>query len=179
MTMSLSRKANPAASAAWDEADFEIAFQQHWERICRTLYRLTGEWDEAQDLALETFVRLYRQPPPNPANPGGWLQRVATHLGLNALRARKRRLRYELEQGTWEWEQSVKDTAEEAEQRIEAQRVRAALAAMPPRAAQLLILRHAGLSYAEIAQALDVSPASVGSLLARAEKAFEEQYPHP
>jgi RNA polymerase sigma-70 factor (ECF subfamily) len=47
---------------------------------------------------------------------------------------------------------------------------------MKPRAAQLLILRHSGLSYADIAAALGVAPGSVGTLLARAEKEFERRY---
>jgi len=48
------------------------------------------------------------------------------------------------------------------------------LAKMPSRQAQVLVLRHSGLTYAEIAAALDVSARSVGTLLARAERAFEE-----
>ena len=49
-------------------------------------------------------------------------------------------------------------------------------AVLKPRAAQLLVLRHSGLSYAEIAQALNVARSSVGTLLARAEKEFERRY---
>jgi RNA polymerase sigma-70 factor, ECF subfamily len=40
----------------------------------------------------------------------------------------------------------------------------------------VLLLRYSGLSYAEIAEALDVSPTSVGTLLARAEQEFEKLY---
>jgi RNA polymerase sigma-70 factor (ECF subfamily) len=47
---------------------------------------------------------------------------------------------------------------------------------MRPRAAQVLVLRHSGLSYAEIAAAMNVAVGSVGTLLARAEKAFERHY---
>jgi RNA polymerase sigma-70 factor (ECF subfamily) len=47
---------------------------------------------------------------------------------------------------------------------------------MPPREAQLLILRHAGLAYKEIADTLGLAPGSVGTLLARAEKEFERLY---
>jgi RNA polymerase sigma-70 factor (ECF subfamily) len=47
---------------------------------------------------------------------------------------------------------------------------------MKERDAQLLILRHSGLSYREIAAALDVAPGSVGTLLARAEAEFEQRY---
>jgi RNA polymerase sigma-70 factor (ECF subfamily) len=60
--------------------------------------------------------------------------------------------------------------------REERVRVRAALARLPERSAKLLLLRHAGLSYAEIAAAVEVAPGSVGTLLARAERAFVAQY---
>ena len=40
------------------------------------------------------------------------------------------------------------------------------------------MLRHLGLSYAEIAEALDLSPSSIGQLLARAEREFEQRYRH-
>ena len=47
---------------------------------------------------------------------------------------------------------------------------------MKPRPAQALLLRHSGLSYAEIAAAIGVAPGSVGTVLARAESEFEDQY---
>jgi RNA polymerase sigma-70 factor (ECF subfamily) len=50
--------------------------------------------------------------------------------------------------------------------------VRATLNQLPARQGQLLLLRYAGLSYAEIAAALAIAPGSVGTLLARAERAF-------
>ena len=50
------------------------------------------------------------------------------------------------------------------------------LAGMDERQARLLLLRHSGFSYQEIAAALDLNPASVGTLLARAEQTFSEKY---
>jgi DNA-directed RNA polymerase specialized sigma24 family protein len=47
---------------------------------------------------------------------------------------------------------------------------------MSERQSQLLILRYAGASYKEIAQALDISPTSIGPLLLRAEREFEKRY---
>jgi RNA polymerase sigma-70 factor (ECF subfamily) len=47
---------------------------------------------------------------------------------------------------------------------------------MKPRKAELLILRHTGHSYAEIADILGIASGSVGTLLARAEKDFERRY---
>jgi RNA polymerase sigma-70 factor (ECF subfamily) len=58
----------------------------------------------------------------------------------------------------------------------ERERVRAALARLPERQGKLLLLRHAGLSYAEMAAALEVAPGSIGTLLVRAERAFLVEY---
>ena len=55
-------------------------------------------------------------------------------------------------------------------------RVRAVLAEMKARDAELLLLRTDGLAYREIAQVLGVQPSSVGTLLARAEREFERRY---
>ena len=64
----------------------------------------------------------------------------------------------------------------EVERAEERQRVRQVLSQMKPRSAKILVLRHSGLSYAEIAGAVKVSPNSVGKLLSRAEKVFEQRY---
>jgi RNA polymerase sigma-70 factor (ECF subfamily) len=158
---------------------------QHWSRVVAVLYRLLGDDAEAQDLALEAFWRLHRRGPlVNPAGAGSsgtesgaWLNRVAVNLGLNALRARQRRRRYESQAGLQALEQDAPaDPAFTLEQAEERQRVRAALAKMKPRSASLLVLRHSGFSYAEIAAALGVAVSSVGSFLARAEAEFERRY---
>ncbi len=78
---------------------FEELFEQNWEPVCRLLFRLLGDWDEAEDLALEAFLELHRNPPRENQNLPGWLYRVALNRGLNALRARDRRRRYELQSG--------------------------------------------------------------------------------
>ena len=175
--MTLSRRSSPAARAASESAAFEALFQQHWERLCRVLYSILGDWDEAEDLALETFVRLHRRPPAEREHLGGWLYRVASNQALNALRARRRRQRYEEEAGYLALEHHPpEDPAVTVEQDLERQRARLALGMIKPRSAQMLILRHSGMSYAEIAGAVGVSPASVGALLARAQAEFEQAY---
>jgi len=50
------------------------------------------------------------------------------------------------------------------------------LSNMSERDTQLLILRHSGMAYKEIAAALKVAPTSVGTLLTRAEAEFERLY---
>jgi RNA polymerase sigma-70 factor (ECF subfamily) len=60
-----------------------------------------------------------------------------------------------------------------AEQREQVRRV---LSAMDTRQAELLLLRSGGLAYAEVAAALDISPVSVGTMIARAQQAFRKEY---
>jgi RNA polymerase sigma factor (sigma-70 family) len=54
--------------------------------------------------------------------------------------------------------------------------VRRALADVPERQRECLLLRHSGYSYAEIAETLGIAVGSVGVLLARAEHAFRITY---
>ena len=178
MTITIGRvKPEPLSSTT--RPDFEAVFQQHWPRLVALLFRLTGDRDEAEDLALEVFWRLHRIPSVREGSqdPGGWLYRVATRLGYNALRSRKRRGRYEQEAAVQAADPTAQPTLEaQVEQRQERERVRNVLARMRPRSAQLLILRHSGLSYTEIADALGIAPGSVGTLLARAENEFERLF---
>jgi RNA polymerase sigma-70 factor (ECF subfamily) len=178
-SMTLSRKPQPRAAASEQPgpADLEALFHQQWSRLCATLYRFTGDPAEAEDLAMEAFLQLWQRPPARAENLGGWLYRVATRLGLNRLRAAARRDRYE-QAAAREALSAAAPTDPESEtgRRQERARVRAVLAEMDERQARLLLLRHAGLSYQEVAAALDLNPASIGTLLARAEQAFLEKY---
>ena len=176
-------KARALPNARQDDdaaAQFDATFLEHWQSVYRALLRLVGDHAEAEDLALETFWRLYQRPPSKQrdreANLGGWLYRVATNLGLNALRAHKRRQQHEMQAGKWAIETSTHDPAQAAADEDERRCVREILAQMDARQAQLLILRHSGLAYANLAAALDVAPGSIGTLLARAEREFERRY---
>ena len=55
-------------------------------------------------------------------------------------------------------------------------RVRSVLARIPARQAELLLLRHDGASYGELASTLELNPASIGTLLSRAQQAFRKEY---
>ncbi len=176
-SMTFLRKPQPLADAGDQpgSADLEALFHQQWDRLCAALYRFTGDTAEAEDLALEAFIQLWRRPPARADNLGGWLYRVATRLGFNRLRAAARRDRYEL-QGGLATPATADDPESETARRQELARVRAALSAMDDRQARLLLLRHAGFTYQEIAAALEINPTSVGTLLTRAEQAFSKMY---
>jgi RNA polymerase sigma-70 factor (ECF subfamily) len=175
--MTWSRRSVQKAHTEASRAEFEALFNQHWEPLCRVLYQLTGDAAEAEDLALEALLQLYHRPPTDQRNLSGWLYRVATNLGLNALRSRKRRQRYETEAGDLDLQMNgPEDPAIHYELWLERERVRAVLRSIKPRSAQILVLRHSGLAYAEIAAALGIASSSVGTLLVRAEQEFERAF---
>lgn len=182
MIGSMKRLKAETAETAQDESrssEFERLFLEHWASVYRVLHRLVGDPVEAEDLALETFLRLYRQSEKQTDgfNVGGWLYRVATRLGLHSIRSWKRREHYELTAGGYALEESEQSSpAEILAQEEERQQVRLVLSRMNERQSQILILRHSGFSYKEIAEAVNLAPASIGPLLVRAEREFEKQY---
>lgn len=161
------------SNSATTTPSFDDLFLEHYDRVYGILYRLVGTRAEAEDLAQEVFLKLHQSPPRNNDNLGGWLYRVATNMGYNALRGRKRR---------WSWQHwLIKDEVgtDPVEVMVEhetADAVRAALAKLPKKQGQLLLLRQMGLSYAELAQVCDINPASVGKQLARAAAKFRTHY---
>ena len=164
-----------------DDTSFDILFYRHYDRVYGLLFRLVGSRVEAEDLTQEVFLKLHqyaftnkRFSPQREHNLSAWLYRVATNMGYNAIRGRQRR-----------WQRNTalvpdpqgSPAAElEVEQREMQTAVRRALAQLPQRQVQLLLMRQMGFSYAECAEACNVAPGSVGTLLARAAQAFREVY---
>jgi len=166
-------------SPSGQSGTFDELFLAHYGRIVSILRRLVGDQGHAEDLANEVFFRLYRRAvPPNPdANVPGWLYRSAVNLGIDHLRAKMRRDRYEQEAARAETSpQRVEDGFEQALRAERQRRVRSVLAELKPEQAEMLLSRASGHSYREVADRLAIHPGSVGTLLARAEAAFEEHY---
>jgi RNA polymerase sigma factor (sigma-70 family) len=102
----------------------------------------------------------------------GWLSVAAAHTALNHLHTGRRRTSREEATLRHDTEPDVADTVVA---RDEHRRVRAALARLPRRQAIALVLRHSGLTYAEVAAALELSSGSVGTIVRRAESALREE----
>jgi RNA polymerase sigma-70 factor (ECF subfamily) len=103
----------------------------------------------------------------------GWLSVAAAHTALNHLRSgRRRAVREEAARDDGAASEDVADVVVSLDER---RRVRAALARLPRNQAVALVLRHSGLSYAEVAAALGVSPGSVGTTVRRAESALRKE----
>lgn len=153
--------------------DFEAFFYAHYARVARAVARVTGDSARAEDLAAEALWKLWRTPKAHGESAAGWLFRTAVRLGLNELRGRQRRGQYERLSVLGETVSTPEEVHAAAEERGQ---VRAVLAEMDARDAELLLLRASGLRYNEVAEALELNPASVGTLIARAQRAFRKEY---
>lgn len=139
----------------------------------RYLTRRLGDRDWAEEVAQETFVRALRQD--NIVNERAWLFAVATNLVRDEARkdARRRRHLALLAEEERETAQSEPTTLEQAQ---EAAFARKAVDALAERDRLALLMKEEGLDYSEIAEALNLSPGSVGTTLSRARRRLVESY---
>jgi RNA polymerase sigma factor (sigma-70 family) len=171
----------------WVEAEFEAIFREHYGRIIRVTRRVLRRDSEAEEVCADVFLRLYRSGPGVAADGlvGGWLYRTATRAAIDALRAHRRR-GGEVRGGEVDDDGGIQggiqgeDPAEGPLTLLLRQElideVREVLAKLKVERAQLLLLRHSGLTYQEIAQAMRLDVHSVGTKLARAEAEFSALY---
>jgi RNA polymerase sigma-70 factor (ECF subfamily) len=167
------------AAYTGNAAAFEELFLRHRGRVYSVARRIVGNHEEAEEITLDVFLRLHQQRLTrlDDANVAGWLYRSATNAAFNVVRARQRRRRWLWRFATLRDEAQVADDpANELERASEAAAVRAALAGLPEKQRNVLALRAEGLSYKEIADTLDLKVSSIGSTLARAERALGAAY---
>lgn len=155
--------------------DLEPVFRAAYPRVVAVATRVLGSRDEAQDVAQEVFLSFARSSVPA-GDAAGWLSVAAAHTALNHLRTGRRRAAREVSaHRAAPADPTVPDAAETAVANEERRQVRAALARLPRKQAVALVLRHSGLSYAEVAAALDLSAGSVGTTVRRAEAALRKE----
>jgi RNA polymerase sigma-70 factor (ECF subfamily) len=182
----MSRTSSDEAAAAGEDAALmrrvqsgdEAAFtrlMQHWELpVKAVIARIVLNTSEAEDLAQETFVRLWqhrdRFDPAKAVKP--WILGIAVNLARNRLRWWRRRPLVSLE----DWTEtpastpgSHVDSRQHLEQQEKAIATRDAIAALPPELREALVLyEYEHMSYAEIAAALNATPKAVETRIARA-----------
>lgn len=143
-------------------------------RAFRHAARVLGNVAEAEDIAQEAMLRLWRAAADwqadGPAKPSTWLHKVVANLAIDRLRRTGR----EAELG----DDDYADDAPGAEARLQnaarMDALDAALARLPERQRQAVVLRHIeGLSNPEIAEALDIGVEAVESLTARGKRALK------
>ena len=153
--------------------DFDSVFHAHYGQVARVIARVTRHPARAEELAVEVLWKFWRSPQAHGEQAGGWLYRTAVRIALNELRSRLRAARHERMADA---APAAPDPEQVRAASEEQQHVRIVLAALHPRQAELLLLRSSGLSYAELAAALELNPASVGTIISRAQQAFRKEF---
>jgi RNA polymerase sigma-70 factor (ECF subfamily) len=136
---------------------------------------LAGDRAEAEDVVQETLLRLWRMAPdwrPGETQVATWAYRVATNLCIDRQRSRRRRALDPLDAAG-----DPPDPGPASEDRLQDRRrlaaLEAALATLPDRQRQAVVLRHIeGLTNPDIAAIMEIGVEAVESLTARGKRAL-------
>jgi RNA polymerase sigma-70 factor, ECF subfamily len=162
-----------ARVAAGDSEAFRGLVDRHLPTVLAIARRMLRDQAEAEDVAQDTMLRLWRNAAGLELGPQGvrpWLRRVASNLCIDRVRARR---------NTSVMEEVPEETApptqfrELAERELGA-RVEDALQALPERQRLAITLFHyEGMSQVEVGSVLGISDEAVESLLARARRSLK------
>jgi RNA polymerase sigma-70 factor (ECF subfamily) len=150
-------------------------FAQYHVPLVRFLTRRLGDRDWAEEVAQETFVRAMRQE--TITSERSWIFAVASNLVRDeARRDARHRRRLELLAEQAKADAVVEPEPTSMERAAERAHARRAIDALGERDRDALLMKEEGLSYEEIAAALDLSVGSVGTTLSRARRRLMEAY---
>lgn len=150
-------------------------FAEYHAPLVRFLTRRLGDRDWAEEIAQETFVRALQQE--KITSERSWLFAVAANLVRDeARRDARRRKRLELMREQARVDDVVEPEPTSMERDGDQALARSAIEMLGARDRDALLMREEGLSYDEIAEALDLSAGSVGTTLSRARRRLMEAY---
>lgn len=161
---------------------FEELVQRFQHRLVAVMTHVVGQNEEAEDLAQEAFLRVYKaRKKYRPRSKfSTWLFTIANNLALNSLRARQRKPVVPLASpqdsgplGPRPQEQFIADKGTGPVQKVQknelADRIREALDGLNERQKIAVVLnKFEDMNYAEIAEVMGLTTKAVKSLLSRA-----------
>ena len=168
-----------------DRRAFELLMDLYRERIVRMALHMVGNKEDAQDLCQETFVRVYRAlgsyDPRRAFSP--WIYRIANNVALDHLRRKKARPVISEPDLAQPFEEGPDPAAENPQRAIlnrEVYReVQEAIQSLPENYRSVMVLRFLeDLSYAEIAESLDLTEANVMMRISRARRMLRDKLKH-
>jgi RNA polymerase sigma-70 factor (ECF subfamily) len=177
VNQAIDEQALVARVADGDVRAYRELVDRHLRGINAFLVRLMGSRAEAEEVAQETFLRLWNKAGsfvPR-AKPSTWLYRVAHNLAVDRLRRRRETPADALPDET----PASGRPSQHLEQKELALAVQQALAALPERQrAAIELVHYQGMSTAEAAVVMDVGEHALESLLARARRKLRETLAH-
>jgi RNA polymerase sigma-70 factor (ECF subfamily) len=164
---------------------FAVLVERHKGRVYRTLYQVVGDEQDAQDLAQEVFLKVYRSLAGYRGDAAftTWLHRLTVNLALDWLRARKRRpLQVPLEPPPERELRPAPHLASHAEGPEEAalrderrQQLQTAIRELPDDYREVVLLYHFHhLSYQQIADRLEAPVRTIETRLYRAKQLLKK-----
>jgi len=158
-------------AAAGDMGAFEDLVDRHRMAVYRLARSITGNHHDADDVAQETFLRVYRSlgsyDASRPFKP--WLKRITYNTSLNAVRNGKSRSRGKVDGDIPEVADQSPHQFEKIEAKQSAAKVDDAVQTLPSELRATLLLRAVeGMSYKDIAHTMGVKIGTVMSRLSRA-----------
>lgn len=152
-------------------------FQEHHERVYRVARRITGSAEDAEDVLQTIFLRILRRedPPLRSEDAASYLHRAATNAALDLLRRRKAARSESIDDADRiEDRKPGPDVHQEGDE--VRRKVRAALATLNPRAAEIFVLRYFdGYGNREIARLLNTSWSTVAVTLHRTRSRLQKE----
>ena len=159
---------------------FEDLVRAHEKTVYNLALRMTGNPEDAEDMAQEAFLKAYRSLPDfrGESKFSVWLYRIVSNVCLDHLRRQSRRPAVSLTTEDEEGEAQQWDVPDESlsperllEQKLTREAVQKGLRQLPEEQRQILLLREIkGLSYEEIGEILELEPGTVKSRIFRARK---------
>lgn len=156
-----------------DRGALALLVRRHQKKVLHLAFRTMLNWDDAEDVAQEAFIRVWRaagrfEPSARFAT---WLYRIVINLCLDQKRAaaRKRTIQSDPQDALDAHSAANTDPAAPMEQAELARRIERAIAALSERQRVAIVLhRYEGLSHPQIAETTGWSRSAVESLLVRA-----------
>jgi len=146
--------------AARDPRDIEMLYDQYGGVAFAFAYRLLGERGIAEDVVQEAFLNIWRQGAAYDAGRGSvrtWILTIVHHRAIDQVRSMRTRNRADTEIKDALPLPSPEDTWASVSQTLETERVRLALAHLPPEQRQVVdLVYYGGLTHQQIAEHVGV-----------------------
>lgn len=174
------------AASSGDRRAFDELVERKRERVVRTAYQITGDWEDAKDVAQGVFLRLFKVLPRFDVSRkfDTWIYRITVNAAIDVLRERgpKGMIQSLPDHSTL----TVADPSPGADAALDLAELQAAFlrlaSLLPPKQRAVFVLREIeGQPTEEIARTLDITESTVRNHLLQARRSLraglEKDYP--